>query len=163
MPNGKLLTDEEVEQCFREIGWRFLPGPRSGIWLLPFTDLRQGFVDMVTVDNGQSNPGFIGVHVVMARVGNNRSCVFKALALANGTLALVALSVDSDGDIIARAAVPRVREMFNCQMLRHAVGAVLSGVRFVRPILQCCLQNENCNVEDVFRRRLGELTEGQIP
>jgi len=156
VPNAELLTSAEIEECFRILEWRWLPGPRPEIWVLPFWDAERNTTEMILVDNGQGNANFIVVVLPIMRATKNQDCVCKALALANGVLGLGKLCIDSDGDVTARACVPRQRGLFRCQMLRHAVEAVLTGAAFIRPILDCCLEDEHCDVEAAFRRRLAK-------
>jgi len=157
MPNGQLLTNEEVERCFQELGWRWLPGPRPGFWVLPVWNPEQNRGEMVIVDNGQGNPNFIGARLQIVRATRNEDCVRKALCLTNGTLDLVKLYMDEDRDVFARVVVPRFKEMFHRQMLRHALGVVVAGAAFVLPILQCCLEDEHCDVEAALSSRLAGI------
>ncbi len=158
MPNGMWLTNEEIEACFRTLGLRFLAGPQQGTWVLHFSDPEQGAGELVVIDNGLCNQGMIGVHIMLFKARKNLNCVHKALSLGNGRLALAKFSMDGEGDIEVRAVLFRHRDMFHCQMLRHALGAVLTAATFMRPVLQCCLQNDNCDVETVFNRRLEEVS-----
>jgi hypothetical protein len=154
VPNGEFLTSEQLEGCFRALGWRWLSGPLPETWILPFRSAERSTVEMIIVDNGQANPNFIGVILPVMKGTQNRDCVQKALALANGVLGLVKICIDNDGDVTAHVCVPRQQGLFRCPMLRHAVEAVLLGAAFIRPILDCCLKDEHCDVEAALRSRL---------
>lgn len=157
MPNGQWVTNEEVEGCLRGLGLPFLMGPQSGLWVLPWRDPEKGESYMLIVDNGRAAEGYIVIHNIMMRVSRNHDCVHKALNLVNGCIALATVVMDRDNDVIIRSVMPRLRPLFNCEMLRHALGAVLAARNLARPVVDCCMNNENCDPEAALRQRLREL------
>lgn len=166
MPNGQRISNEEMEQAFQANGWNFHK-LRESHWMLPFHGTNDVVGYQVHVENGLSNEGFIGVHIMLLQAERNHDCLHKAFSLMNGRLGIVKFNMHGD-QVVARTALPRLSEAFSQEKLRealsHAIGGVLTGARFARPILECCVRNDGCDVEEAFRDRLAETghREGEV-
>lgn len=163
MSDGMWITDEEIEQGFRANGWNGFFRPRERYWVLPFQNPDRVVGYQVHLENGLVNENFIGVRIVLLQAQRNQDCLHKALSLMNGQLGVVKFVIE-DGAVVVRTAFPRRRALFTPEKLRqtlqNAVEGVLMGAEFARPILECCVQDKNCDPEEAFRRRMTELGQG---
>jgi len=155
MPNGAFIPDQRVEEYLAQLGLVFHPGRHPGTWLLPFHDPDEGTHTLVIMENGQANENFLSVFTTLTAMVGARSSAEKALALANGFVA-VAKYVLIDDRVLVRSAILRGEGQICPEMLRNAVQVVLAAAKFIRPILQACLQGED--PEKAFERRVGEVT-----
>lgn len=158
MPDGVLLSDQEVEQCLRNQGLNFLPGPRPSSWVIPVFDARTGIGIHVFLENGQGNQNFLTVFAPVLEAQGSRNLVGKALCILNGFLSLATFVLTEGGNVVVNASVLRRRDCFDCVMLRHAIGAVVNAIEFSRPILQGCLATQNFDVERAFCTRIAQMT-----
>ena len=157
------ITDEEIEQAMRANGWNFFSaGDRH--WVLPFAGSEQIGGYQVHVENGLAGEGFVGVHIHLVQTHRKLGCLRKALSLMNGHLGIVKFTLQ-DGHVVARTAFLRLRAVFPPEKLRrtlqHAIGGLIAGAEFARPILECCLRDEGCDPEEAFRNRVTELGLGR--
>lgn len=159
IPEEELLTDTEVESALRSLHLQFLPTPHPSTWLLPFVDPSTGTADLLGVENGRGNPAFISVFLTLVQVRDeNRQCILRALSLANGQLALVKFVLTDDGTVAISVPVPRLRALFQSQMLKHALQSVLAAAAFIRPILTACHERTSEDIEEIFEKRVAEVS-----
>ena len=156
MPNGAFISDQRVEEYLTQLGLAFHPGRHPGTWLLPFHNPDEGTDTLVIVENGQANENFLSVFTTLTAMGEARGCAEKALALANGFIAVAKYVLTGDGNVQVRSAALRGEDQISPEMLRNVIQVVLVAARFIRPILQACHRGED--PEEAFERRVGEVT-----
>jgi len=156
MPNGTFISEQQVEEYLAQLNLAFHPGRRPSTWLIPFHDLHEGTDTLVIVENGQANERFLSVFTPLTDMGEATSCAEKALALANGFIAVAKYGLMGDGTVQVRSAALRGEDQVCPEILRNAIQAVVMAAKFIRPILQACLRGED--PEEAFERRVAEVT-----
>ena len=156
MPNGTFISDQQVEEYLTLLGLAFHPGRHPSTWLLPFHDPNEGTDTLVIVENGQANERFLSVITPSIAMGEAISSAEKALALANGFIAVAKYVLRDDGTVHVRSAVLRGEDQICPEMLRNAIQVVVMAAKFIRPILQACLRGED--PEKAFEKRVSEVT-----
>ena len=155
MPNGAFISDQRVEEYLAQLGLAFHPGRQPGTWLLPFHDPNEGTTTLVILENGQANENFLSVFTTLTNMKEGTGCTKKALALANGFIALAKYILREDGNAIAHTAILRREDQICPDMLRNAIQVVVVAAKFIRPILQACLRGDD--PEEAFEERVSEV------